>query len=175
LQTSVRWAATCDPVSRRLHPPCRNLNRRLVSFCDGKVTFRWRDSAHKNKKRLMSLAVDEFLLPLFFYLLGSTTEPATATNQESPAGKTSVWNCHLCGGLMVGSRRARTLAAVIFQLAAQGHSRLTQRVRRRIAVHFLQLLPLSFRLNGPDASIRRRSWRGTSGRSQVSVASFRRV
>jgi hypothetical protein len=28
---------------------------------DGMVTFRWRDSAHKNKKRLMTLPVNEFL------------------------------------------------------------------------------------------------------------------
>jgi Putative transposase/Transposase zinc-binding domain len=36
-------------------------NHRLVSFADDKVTFRWRDSAHKNKQRLMSLHVNEFL------------------------------------------------------------------------------------------------------------------
>lgn len=36
-------------------------NHRLVSFVDGKVTFRSRDSAHKNKKRLMAVALDEFL------------------------------------------------------------------------------------------------------------------
>lgn len=36
-------------------------NHRLVALADGKVTFRWRDSAHHNKKRLMTLPVDEFL------------------------------------------------------------------------------------------------------------------
>src|SRR6202453_1674617 len=36
-------------------------NHRLVSFADEKVTFRWRDSAHKNKKRLMTLPVEECL------------------------------------------------------------------------------------------------------------------
>ncbi|MCJ7838918.1 MAG: IS91 family transposase, partial [Burkholderiales bacterium] len=30
-------------------------NHRLVALADGTVTFRWRDSAHKNKKRLMTL------------------------------------------------------------------------------------------------------------------------
>ena len=30
-------------------------NHRLVALADGMVTFRWRDSAHKNKKRLMTL------------------------------------------------------------------------------------------------------------------------
>ena len=31
-------------------------NTRLVALSDGNVTFRWRDSAHGNKKRLMTLA-----------------------------------------------------------------------------------------------------------------------
>ncbi|MBV9035909.1 MAG: transposase, partial [Acidobacteriaceae bacterium] len=30
-------------------------NHRLVSFADDQVTFRWRDSAHHNKQRLMTL------------------------------------------------------------------------------------------------------------------------
>jgi Putative transposase len=36
-------------------------NHRLVSFADGKVSFRWRDSAHYNEQKLMTLALDEFL------------------------------------------------------------------------------------------------------------------
>ena len=36
-------------------------NHRLVSLQDHEVTFRWRDSAHKNKKRLLTLQLDEFL------------------------------------------------------------------------------------------------------------------
>jgi Putative transposase len=36
-------------------------NHRLVSFADGQVTFRWRDSAHHNKQKLLPLSVDEFL------------------------------------------------------------------------------------------------------------------
>src|ERR1035437_6389768 len=36
-------------------------NHRLVSLEEGRITFRWRDSAHKNKKRLMSLTVEKFL------------------------------------------------------------------------------------------------------------------
>src|SRR5713101_6988208 len=35
-------------------------NHRLVSFADGKVTFRWRDSAHNNEQKLMTLSLDEF-------------------------------------------------------------------------------------------------------------------
>jgi hypothetical protein len=33
------------------------------------VTFRWRDSAHKNKKRLMTLPVDEFLRRFLLHVL----------------------------------------------------------------------------------------------------------
>jgi Putative transposase/Transposase zinc-binding domain len=36
-------------------------NNRLVALSEGNVTFRWRDSAHGNEKRLMTLPVDEFL------------------------------------------------------------------------------------------------------------------
>jgi hypothetical protein len=44
-------------------------NHRLVSLADGSVTFRWRDSAHKNKKRLMTLGIDEFLRRFLLHVL----------------------------------------------------------------------------------------------------------
>ena len=44
-------------------------NRWLVSFLDDKVTFRWRDSAHQNKKRLLTLHVDEFLRRFLLHVL----------------------------------------------------------------------------------------------------------
>lgn len=44
-------------------------NHRLVSLEKGKVTFRWRDSAHKNKKRLMTLTVEEFLRRFLLHVL----------------------------------------------------------------------------------------------------------
>ena len=44
-------------------------NSRLVALADGNVTFRWRDSAHGNKKRLMTLPVDEFLRRFLLHLL----------------------------------------------------------------------------------------------------------
>jgi len=44
-------------------------NRRLVALADGMVTFRWRDSAHKNNKRLMTLPVDEFLRRFLLHVL----------------------------------------------------------------------------------------------------------
>ena len=44
-------------------------NHRLVSFADDKVTFRWRDSAHANKKRLLSLHINEFLRRFLLHVL----------------------------------------------------------------------------------------------------------
>src|SRR6516162_345090 len=44
-------------------------NHRLVALADGAVTFRWRDSAHSNKKRLMTLPVDEFLRRFLLHVL----------------------------------------------------------------------------------------------------------
>jgi hypothetical protein len=103
-------------------------NHRLVSFVDDKVTFRWRDSAHKNKQRLMSLPVEEFLrrfllhvlpkgfvrirhfgflsarkraalLPLCFQLLGAALQqPPTTTH--APLEHPAVWPCPRCGGPM---------------------------------------------------------------------------
>ncbi|MBV8570920.1 MAG: IS91 family transposase [Acidobacteriaceae bacterium] len=44
-------------------------NHRLVSFADDQVTFRWRDSKHGNKRRLMSLHVNEFLRRFLLHML----------------------------------------------------------------------------------------------------------
>ena len=44
-------------------------NHRLVSLVDQKVTFRWRDSAHNNENKLMSLSLDEFLRRFLLHLL----------------------------------------------------------------------------------------------------------
>lgn len=105
-------------------------NHRLVALAQGNVTFHWRDSAHSNRKRLMTLTVDEFLrrfllhllprgfvrirnfgflanrqrarlLPLCFRLLrGSETFSAALV---SPAADRphSPWNCPVCGATML--------------------------------------------------------------------------
>jgi hypothetical protein len=44
-------------------------NHRLLSFEDGQVTFGWRDSAHNNEQKLMTLALDEFLRRFLLHLL----------------------------------------------------------------------------------------------------------
>ena len=46
-------------------------NQRLVSFDQGRVTFRWRDSAHGNQQRLMTLPLDEFLRRFLLHVLPS--------------------------------------------------------------------------------------------------------
>jgi hypothetical protein len=103
-------------------------NHRLVSFAEQTVTFRWRDSAHNNEQKLMTLSLDEFLrrfllhvlpkgfvrirnfgslanrrraalLPLCFHLLGS----APQAEQDIAGSKTSsdLWLCPKCGGPMM--------------------------------------------------------------------------
>jgi hypothetical protein len=104
-------------------------NHRLVARADGNVTFRWRDSAHGNQKRLMTLPVEEFLrrfllhllprgfmrirnfgflanrrraelLPLCFRLLQQSDQLAAGTNSLAALPTHSLWKCPLCGGIM---------------------------------------------------------------------------
>jgi hypothetical protein len=104
-------------------------NHRLVSLADGQVTFRWRDSAHHNEQKLLALSLDEFLrrfllhilpqgfvrirhfgflanrkrattVPLCFQLLGSTSQPSTASEHSAPSSR-DTWLCPKCGGPMV--------------------------------------------------------------------------
>ncbi|HUD14741.1 MAG TPA: IS91 family transposase [Terracidiphilus sp.] len=74
-----RWVVYCKPpfggpgqVLRYLGAYTHRVaisNHRLVSFEDDKVTFRWRDSAHKSKKRFLALPVDEFLRRFLLHVL----------------------------------------------------------------------------------------------------------
>jgi hypothetical protein len=76
---ALRWVVYCKPpfggpeqVLRYLGAYTHRVaisNRRLVRFEDDEVTFRWRDSAHKNKKRLLTLPVDEFLRRFLLHVL----------------------------------------------------------------------------------------------------------
>jgi hypothetical protein len=105
-------------------------NHRLVSFTDEKVTFRWRDSAHHNKKRLMTLHGDEFLrrfllhvlprgfvriryfgflcsrrrralVPLCKQLLADAAATPPPTRAPAAPEPVPMWTCPLCGGPMV--------------------------------------------------------------------------
>jgi hypothetical protein len=101
-------------------------NHRLVALHGDSVRFRWRDSAHGNQKKLMSLPADEFLrrfllhmlprgfvrirnfgflanrrrarlLPICFQLLrGSAVHVVSATREA----RSSSWRCPACGGTM---------------------------------------------------------------------------
>jgi Putative transposase len=44
-------------------------NHRLVAFEDDQVTFRWKDYAHHNKKRKMTLSTQEFLRRFLLHVL----------------------------------------------------------------------------------------------------------
>jgi hypothetical protein len=109
-------------------------NHRLVSFTDGKVTLRWRDSAHNNEQKLMTLPIDEFLrrfllhllpkgfvrirnfgflanrrravlLPLCFHSLGAPQEPRA---EQDAFDSNDLWRCPMCGGPMVVLERLTT-------------------------------------------------------------------
>jgi hypothetical protein len=76
---AMHWVVYCKPpfggpdqVLRYLGAYTHRVaisNRRIVGLQNEQVTFRWRDSAHKNKKRLMSLQVDEFLRRFLLHVL----------------------------------------------------------------------------------------------------------
>ena len=112
-------------------------NHRLVSFKDGQVTFRWRDSAHHNEQKLMTLSVDEFLrrfllhilpkgfvrirnfgflanrrrstlLPLCFQLLGTTPQPPAEEHSSSTEDAAELYRCPYCGGPMKVIERLTT-------------------------------------------------------------------
>lgn len=110
-------------------------NHRLVSLADGQVTFRWRDSAHNNKKRLMTLSVEEFLrrfllhvLPLRFVRIRyfgffahrrrATLVPlclqlltAVALTRGESNSPPPLWQCPRCGGPMVLLERLTPIQA----------------------------------------------------------------
>jgi hypothetical protein len=44
-------------------------NHRLVNVADGKVTFRWKDYAHRGKQKLMTVTTDEFLRRFLLHVL----------------------------------------------------------------------------------------------------------
>jgi hypothetical protein len=74
-----RWVTYCKPpfggpdqVLRYLGAYTHRVaisDHRLVSFVEDQVTFRWRDSVHKNKTRLLTLSADEFLRRFLLHVL----------------------------------------------------------------------------------------------------------
>jgi len=103
-------------------------NHRLISFADGQVTFRWRDS-RDHKQKLLPLSLNEFLcrfllhilpqgfvrirhfgflanrrrktlLPLCFQLLGSTPQLQVEQHASSTEDTPDLYRCPNCGGPM---------------------------------------------------------------------------
>ena len=62
-------ARTCAALSGMLHASCRDFQPPAADFADGNITFRWRDSAHHNKQRLMTLRAEEFLRRFLLHVL----------------------------------------------------------------------------------------------------------
>ena len=60
-------------------------NHRLVSLVGGQVTFRWRDSAHNNEQKVMTLSLDEFLRRFLLHLLPKASF-VSAISASSPTG-----------------------------------------------------------------------------------------
>jgi len=104
-------------------------NHRLVSFADGQVIFRWRDSAHNNEQKFLPLSVDEFLrrfllhllpqgfvrirnfgflanrrratlLPLCFHSLSAAQKPPAQPDASPTDGSSDLWHCPKCDGPM---------------------------------------------------------------------------
>jgi hypothetical protein len=119
-------------------------NHRLVNFQDGQITFRWKDYAHGNKRKLMTLSAQEFLrrfllhtlprgfvrirffgfhanrrratlLPLCRQLLEIPEFPGTPSTPERSASDGRI--CPLCGGPLVVIER---LTAQQIRWASEG-------------------------------------------------------
>jgi hypothetical protein len=104
-------------------------NHLLVSFSDGQVTFRWRDSANNNEQKLLTLSLHEFLrrfllhllpkgfvrirnfgflanrkratlLPLCLHLLGAVQETQAEPGASSSGDSPDLYRCPKCGGPM---------------------------------------------------------------------------
>jgi hypothetical protein len=57
-------------------------NHRLLAFEDGLVTFHWKDYAHGNKHRKMTLNADEFLRRFLLHIVPALSE--FAASDSSP-------------------------------------------------------------------------------------------
>ena len=79
-------------------------NHRLVALEHGEVVFRWRDSSHKNKKRMMRLDLNEFLRRFFLHVLPRGFV-RFVTSGSSPTGAEP--RCCRCASLSLGRRETR--------------------------------------------------------------------
>jgi putative transposase/transposase-like zinc-binding protein len=103
-------------------------NHRLLAFDGERVTFRWKDYAHGNQQRQMTLEATEFLRRFFLHVLPKgfvrirqfgflasrfraarlnlcrrllAAGPLPATPDDAPPEDISIWHCPHCGTVMV--------------------------------------------------------------------------
>lgn len=60
-QAAIRRPGACPAIPSALHAPRCHIQPSSDAFENGNVTFRWKDYAHGNKKRKMTVTADEFL------------------------------------------------------------------------------------------------------------------
>src|SRR5439155_1497980 len=110
-------------------------NHRLLVFDGERVTFRWKDYAHGNQQRLMTLAATEFLRRFFLHVLprgfvrirhfgflanrfrtsrlalsrqllsSSSPTPAPAVTGQASSETSSLWHCPRWGAAMIVVQR----------------------------------------------------------------------
>ena len=116
-------------------------NHRLLSFDGTHVSFRWKDYAHGNKKRKMTLSAYEFLRRFLLHVLPDgfvrirhfgllairhrtemlarcrqlITETQTeATLLSATEAKTALWSCPRCSGAMLPVQRLSRSEAFLY-------------------------------------------------------------
>jgi hypothetical protein len=104
-------------------------NSRLVALVDDAVSFRWRDSAHGNRKRVMNLPVDEFLRRFLLHLL--------------PRGFVRIRNF----GFLANRQRA-SLLPLCFRLLQSSTPHLSEPTAKTIELPRTQTLPKCPRCGG---------------------------
>lgn len=107
-------------------------NHRLLSFDGERVTFRWKDYAHGNQQRQMTLAAAEFLRRFFLHVLPKgfvrirhfgflanrfrasrlrlcrqllANDPLPPASSPGLSVDASIWHCPHCGTVMVVFQR----------------------------------------------------------------------
>jgi len=65
----LSWQPRLAGLNLRIRSRPGDCTGGLVTLADGMITFRWRDSAHHNKKRLMTLPANEILRRYLLHVL----------------------------------------------------------------------------------------------------------
>jgi Putative transposase/Transposase zinc-binding domain len=116
-------------------------NHRLLSFDGKNVSFRWKDYAHGNKKRKMTLSAGEFLRRFLLHVLPDgfvrirhfgllanrhrtemiarcrqliTQSQTETTTPPLTAAKTLLWSCPRCSGAMLPVQRLSRSEAYLY-------------------------------------------------------------